>query len=568
MRSGLNRSGKIGVLTLVMLSFVHWDCSAFFNISPPPQLKGGYPVEVADGVQADQNTGYVPNAVAGCADIPSGSAYYTQPTLWNFQYTDGSGIYQPIYWPKGGSGQSPYPILLWDDPQNQSNVYNEVQGAAQTWENQLSSRAPGNLLVSLTVSGNNSDEQNANILVYDDTEMYLQQDKYGTVAGNQNFLNISNNYANLTLSQIVLKHATDPSTLWVASLHEIGHALGLNHSRYQRSVMFPDTTNCVSYPNQNLDYADLGQLFHAYDPRWKAASDNGGDPPTCRPGRICAMVGGPLPYSVVPRGQRSGPFPSYGMVRTLFDAPSNIPNHPRAHWVAVEDLGHSATLSPDSLWLSSSLVARVHIKTNVIAVTHKPTETLYQAAAVEQIYKQADGPDADVRDGDTILIAQTQEANGDEFLDDLTLHPADGSALVFVRALGGHLKVGTTVMPIHGFTSDYVSKYAVSGSAPMAPFSDKGTLLRSFYNSKSVYDALSFATVGSSAVSAVIAKESDSVIAANLSRSLFTRNGITSSSDLAAYRNAITSNPFLYYQDRSKADLQRYSGLLTNPRQR
>ncbi len=48
----------------------------------------------------------------------------------------------------------------------------------------------------------------------------------------------------------------------------------------------------------------------------------------------------------------------------------------------------------------------------------------------------------------------------------------------------------------------------------MAPFSDKGTLLRSFYNSKSVYDALSFATVGSSAVSAVIAKESDSVIAA------------------------------------------------------
>lgn len=515
----------------------------------------------------------MPNQVLGCGAIPTGTK--TQPTTWSFTWSNNTTTHNVILWPKGGAGQSPRPILFWDDPGNQNLTFNALQLSAQSWQNELSADATGNLLVSLQISANNTDFGNANIRAYDSTTAYLEQDQGGTVGGNETFLQYAPDWSTLVVAQVIVNANMDQTSTWTSALHEVGHALGLRHSNYQRSVMFPNGTPCVAWASFGFDYADMSWLEGTYDPRWMTprppSSPNPCKPPPCRMAAPVPSVQSLLmtsatspvklkhPY-IVPRGGHTAPFPPYGTLLHL--KPSSIVNHPRAHWIAADDNGNSATLSTDSLWLASSLVAQVRVLNPVGNVIKGPLETVYELARVERVFKEQYGPDSSVRAGDTILIADNQEANGDEFADDQALGPQDGSALVFLRDAGGQYNVGSRMMPIHGFTAQFASKYALRSDSSVAALSIRNTLIRQDYDGRSLTSMLQEVATGSSAMRRLSASYASKYTMDALTKSLLARNGITSPTQLADYSRTLSTQPFSYYRQRAKSDFLRNRSLI------
>jgi hypothetical protein len=159
----------------------------------------------------------------------------------------------------------------------------------------------------------------------------------------------------------------------------------------------------------------------------------------------------------------SGSIPSLGTSRSRI-----FSSHPLARAFHTEDKSLSATLSPESLLIGSSLVARIKILSTVATTTHYDFRTDYKAAEILNIVRQSYGPDANTSVNSTIIVIDhlLTDDGGIEFLDDLALHQSE-EAVVFLQKLQKTMVYNGKPVSVYRFTAPFVSKYFVNENGTM-----------------------------------------------------------------------------------------------------
>ncbi len=211
--------------------------------------------------------------ISGCNSIPNSnnSSGSTSPLTWRINYASGPPADLPIYWPRG-TANNPYSLLVFLDPEipNNSDPTNEIradQNAMNAWNAALSRNATGALTLKYAYSSDFSAARDANVGAYTSEQVGFGADSGGTIGGSTTINSLSDDMSTLLHATIIIDAGRDAMTTYAAAVHEFGHALGLLHSPYARSVMFPYTTPCLtSTTDSNFDYADVSFLEGAYDP--------------------------------------------------------------------------------------------------------------------------------------------------------------------------------------------------------------------------------------------------------------------------------------------------------------
>ena len=158
------------------------------------------------------------------------------------------------------------------------------------------------------------------------------------------------------------------------------------------------------------------------------------------------------------------------MRQTLALMRSTIPGHPRALYTSAEDPLDVSSLSLSSLFLSSTLAAQVAVIGTAKIVPHGPLRMIYKFAHIVNILRHLQGPDANAKPHDTIIIADTEMANGDEFMDNLSINSSD-RPLVFLVKGSDALNISGRTYPVYHFTARFISKMNIIPNLTLVPLS-------------------------------------------------------------------------------------------------
>ena len=188
-----------------------------------------------------------------------------------FKYTNGTSATQPILWPKGGSGV-PAPIYVYFNPGMQQVSTNAYNQALTAWNTVLQNNTDqGNgYYVDVTFT-QTTDPNSLNVALWDTSQQPIPGNYDGDIGGANSFRGYASNYSTLTNAVVWLSTNYNATTDYVTAAHELGHTLGLDHSQYMRSIMFPTTANaaCFTGPGDTaFDRTDTTWLEQQYDPRY------------------------------------------------------------------------------------------------------------------------------------------------------------------------------------------------------------------------------------------------------------------------------------------------------------
>jgi len=250
---------------------------------------------------------------------------------------------------------------------------------------------------------------------------------------------------------------SNPTALYRLSMHEIGHALGLNHNPEKPSIMYPtaDDTTCYSYGALPITQ-DTDNLISYYDP--VVNSDENTPPP---------MPGGDLGNINLSSHTRKSFVTTKAVQPTSKTKRPNVENFMKSlSWIHGPTDGPVTVnynkISIDTLVASSTLVAQAHLVRDVVSPTSKrfaPVIVTHEFVldAVVSDFGAATG-DTPAKAGDHVAVDEQMAYEDVPFADDPPVKP-NTEAVLFLKPIVGSRARQAAGHRALQYTAPFVSKW-------------------------------------------------------------------------------------------------------------
>jgi hypothetical protein len=236
------------------------------------------------------------------------------------------------------------------------------------------------------------------------------------------------------------------------ALHELGHAQGLAHNPWPGSAMYPSAEDgtqedCFTYnasnpaKSTNPPPQDTSALEAQYDPVLSIPSPKPCKKEPCPQDRPRPPSGPHLSWAQIYRLKKSWP------------------------WIHLTDPLGARTASIDSVWLASSLAVAGTVENVVSSVSDGINRIAIRRVSVERVIRNSFGPDTRVEAGQDIYVADSERADGGEYLDDPALKPGSRMVLFLRRQSDPVLASLPTI--VYRPTTLFASKWNVDARGRM-----------------------------------------------------------------------------------------------------
>jgi hypothetical protein len=278
----------------------------------------------------------------------------------------------------------------------------------------------------------------------------------------------------------------NPTALYRLSLHEIGHALGLNHNPEKASIMYPTSydTTCYNYGDLPITQ-DTTTLINFYDP--VVNSDE-----------ITNPVGrGGMPINIESRSRKL-PMTAKPSQATLAVARPSVEKFMRSlSWIHGTSDGpvtvNYSNISMDTLVAGSTLVAHAHLLRSVVNPSRKRSA---QAVVTHEFILDGVvsdfGPavgDTPAKVGDHIAVDEQMAYEDVPYADDPPVK-AGTEAVLFLRPVVGRRSRAAAGHRALQYTAPLVSKWTETKDGRIYASSNSRTMIARQSNGKTLSAAL------------------------------------------------------------------------------
>jgi len=273
--------------------------------------------------------------------------------------------------------------------------------------------------------------------------------------------------------------SVNSNALMVNTLHEIGHSLGLGHSRSASSVMFPYTTVCNVLSTGYVPQADVLWPVQEYDPKPSPSPTHGGggcqiSKPYFPPADIGSVK--PTHSSMYFRGRGIEVLGSPEQ-RSVYSGDHSLVS------IHVDPQSSVSAISPQSLYLASTLV----VEGRVLGIHRNQSRGLLEVdesrIRIERIYRHDSDNLSGARVGNSIEVLDGQPRRTHYFVDDPPLTPGT-HVLVFLKRFVAPDGVTTRYLT----TYPMVSKFGIDTNRLLFSQAPIGSLVSNTLNGSSLED--------------------------------------------------------------------------------